>query len=88
MDAQQLINSLRSELPPIFTRRTASRMTGGYIAKGTLANLDSRGEGPGGVLAKNAVIYEREAFLGWLEQRIIGGATKAPRKQVVGARHA
>ena len=79
MDVQRLIASLRAELPPCFTRRTASRMIGGYLAKGTLANLDSRGEGPGGIRAKNAVIYEREKFLEWLEARM-----SAPRKGAIG----
>jgi hypothetical protein len=84
MNTQLLIDRLRSELPPVFTRKTASRLTGGYIAAGTLANLDSKGTGPGGVLAGKATLYEREAFLTWLEQRIVDGGAKAPRQQTTG----
>lgn len=84
MTAQLLIDRLRSELPPVFTRRTASKMTGGYLAPGTLANLDSKDEGPGGVLVGKSTLYERESFLEWFQRRIEKDATKAPRKQVVG----
>ena len=70
MNTQPLIDRLRSELPPVFPRKTACRMTGGYLAVGTLANLDSQGTGPGGVLTGKTVLYEREAFLAWLEKRM------------------
>ena len=74
MYVQVLIDRLRLELPPVFPRKTASKMTGGYLATGTLANLDSKGEGPGGVRTGKSVLYEREAFLSWLEKRtMVGG---------------
>lgn len=71
MNIQILINRLRSELPPVFPRKTASKMTGGYLATGTLANLDSRGEGPGGIRTGKSILYEREAFLIWLKKRML-----------------
>jgi len=74
MNTQLLIDRLRSELPPVFTRKTASKMLGGYLAVGTLANLDCKGEGPGGVLVKKATIYERETFLQWFERRMEGAS--------------
>jgi len=67
-DKQILIARLRAELPPIFSRRVAAEHLGGVIARGTLANLDSRGIGPGGVKGGKLRIYEREAFLAWFDQ--------------------
>jgi len=75
MDTQQLINSLRQELPPVFSRKVASRMTGGLFAPGTLANLDSMGQGPGGVRVGKAIAYERERFLAWFEKRLVKKST-------------
>jgi hypothetical protein len=60
-------------------------MTGGYIAAGTLANLDSKGLGPGGVLAGKSVIYERETFLEWLQRRIERDAKNEIRNNLVRA---
>jgi len=67
---QKMIEGLRKELPAMFTRKVASQKTGGYLAPGTLANMDSRGEGPGGVLMGKIICYERESFLAWLEKRM------------------
>ena len=73
MDVQAIISSLRSEMPPLVTRKLISKMTGGYLAPGTLANLDSLGKGPRGVRAGKSVIYTRDDFLRWFEQRIKNG---------------
>jgi hypothetical protein len=71
MTARQIIlNQLRLELPPVFTRRTICKMLGGLLSPGTLANLDCSGEGPKGVRVGKAVLYERENFLGWLQKRM------------------
>ena len=70
MTTQLLIDRLRSELPPVFTRKTICKLLGGYLTPGTLRNLDSKGEGPGGVRAKKNILYERETFLAWLEKRM------------------
>jgi hypothetical protein len=69
---QQILDALRRELPPVFTRKLASRLTGGYLSVGGFANLDCRNEGPGGVRVKKTILYEKEAFLEWLERRIGG----------------
>ena len=70
MSVQVIIESLRQSLPPVFPRKTVSRMMGDYLAVGTLANLDSEGRGPGGVRAGKAILYERESFLAWLQERL------------------
>lgn len=83
MDTQKFLKSLRQELPPTFTRVVASRMTGGYIAVGTLANLDSKNLGPGGILVGKKILYERETFLSWLEQRITSDGASVRRNLFV-----
>lgn len=65
-----LIERLRATLPPTFSRRSFQSTSGGLIAASTLANLDSKGHGPGGTIVGRAIFYERESFLAWLEQRI------------------
>lgn len=44
------IEKLSESLPPAFSRKVASVYLKGIISAKYLANLDSRGEGPGGVL--------------------------------------
>ncbi|GHV52003.1 hypothetical protein FACS1894168_4190 [Deltaproteobacteria bacterium] len=68
-----IIDSLRRELPPTFTRATAVKMMGGLFTAGTLANLDCLGKGPGGALIGRKMVYEREAFVAWLESRMGDG---------------
>ena len=65
-----LITRLRAEMPPAFTRKVACQLLGGLYSPGTLANLDSSGEGPKGIRAGKAVLYERETFLAWLQKRM------------------
>jgi hypothetical protein len=65
-----LIDRLRAEMPPAFTRKTACKLMGGLLSPGTLANLDSAGAGPRGIRAGKAVLYERESFLEWLGKRM------------------
>ena len=77
MTPKDLIDRLRSALPPTFTRKYICERLGGYLTPGTLANLDSqeKSKGPGGIRAGKTVLYERERFLAWLERRLAGGAT-------------
>jgi hypothetical protein len=70
---KEILDSLRRELPPTFTRATAVKMMGGLFTVGTLANLDCLGKGPGGVLIGRKKIYERESYIAWLERRMQGG---------------
>lgn len=41
-----IIESLRADLPAVFTRAKAEELLGGIISAGSLANADSAGEGP------------------------------------------
>jgi hypothetical protein len=68
-----ILDSLRRELPPTFTRATAAKMLGGLFTAGTLANLDCLGKGPGGALIGHKMVYERDTFLAWIERRMNGG---------------
>ena len=70
MKTSVFIESLRKELPPVFTRRVASQMTGGFLSIGALANLDSKGQGPVSAKAGKRILYEKEAFLEWLATRL------------------
>ena len=68
---------LSTELPVFFTRREICAKLGGLIAPGTLANLDSIGQGcPGKKMVGGKIIYPRNEFLRWLESRIRNNITK------------
>ncbi len=68
---ENIYQRLEKNLPPIFTRKTASQAIGGLISAKTLANLDSLGLGPiRKVKIGLKVGYEREDFIAWLKQRI------------------
>jgi hypothetical protein len=75
MCTSDFIKCLREELPPVFTRKFISQKLGGYLSPGTLANLDCQGQGAGGIRAGKVVLYEKKAFLIWLEKRIRGGVS-------------
>ena len=64
------IEALRQTLPPTFSRQVAAANLAGIYSAGRLANLDSKGEGPGGVRFGRVVCYTRENFLSWVERRI------------------
>ena len=64
------IESLSKALPVTFSRSVAASHLQGILSQGTLANLDSRGEGPESVRIGRCVCYERETFLRWLSGRI------------------
>lgn len=64
------IESLSKALPVTFSRSVAASHLRGILSQGTLANLDSRGEGPESVRIGRCVCYEKETFLAWLSGRI------------------
>jgi len=66
----EFYRAIEAELPPVFTRQTASHVMGGLISAKTFSNLDALGQGPP-VKAKIGpkVAYERESFMQWLKQR-------------------
>lgn len=72
-----IIESLRADLPAVFTRAKAEELLGGIISAGSLANADSAGEGPEGLfyMGRKAA-YRKEAFLEWLRPRLVQGKMK------------
>ncbi|WMW66950.1 hypothetical protein [Nitratidesulfovibrio liaohensis] len=70
----KIIMSLSNDLPATFTRNTACRHLGGFLAAGTLANLDSQKKGPLGLRTGRYVLYERGAFLVWLREYLYQAA--------------
>lgn len=71
---EKIIASLGNDLPATFTRNTACRHLGGFLAAGTLANLDSQKKGPLGLRTGRYVLYERGAFLVWLREYLYQAA--------------
>ena len=68
--SNQFFKALESELPPVFTRKTASAAIGGLMSPKTMANLDALNQGPPKVQLGAKVGYERESFLQWLKGRL------------------
>ena len=53
---------------PGFVRPETRRVTGGLIHGKTLANLQSKGEGPPCTKIGNKAYYELETFIPWLRE--------------------
>ncbi|WP_034627354.1 hypothetical protein [Desulfocurvibacter africanus] len=67
---EKLREQLLSILPPLFSRKEASKSLGGLLSAKTLANLDSKGIGPKGrIQIAGKVAYTREAFIDWVIAR-------------------
>lgn len=73
-EIESILSKLESELPAIISRSAVPKLTGGLVAAGTLANADSRGDGPAGMfyMGRRAV-YPRAALLSWLRRRMRPG---------------
>lgn len=66
-----LLERLREELPPTFSRQYVCSKLGGLMTPKTLSNLDAKGEGPSArIFIGRHVGYVREDFLDWLEKRL------------------
>ena len=73
------LDHLRSELPATFSRTEITKLLGGIIAPGTVANEDSRGTGPQGLFfVGRRACYERDLFLDWLKGRVTNGKCQGP----------
>lgn len=76
VDQLELAKAFKKQLtelnPPIISRQEAAKLTGGFLSVGTLANLDSKGEGPAGkvVMGKIKVGYVTEKFAEWFLNRL------------------
>jgi len=73
MPANEFIQKLHLELPPIFSRKAVPQLMPGVFASQTLANLSSQGKGPPTIRIGRQACYERDAFLRWLERRMMAG---------------
>lgn len=74
-----LLAKYRDLLPPFFAREAVETLMPGVISASRLATLDCEGKGPKGSMRMGRkVVYDRDAFLAWLEQdqgaRLIAGA--------------
>ena len=72
MNKDELRKQLWAIMPPVFVRQQVRELTGGMIDGRTLANLDSRDEGPEGKvkMGKTKVGYIREPFIDWFLNRL------------------
>ncbi len=70
LGTESFFQALEQNLPPVFTRKTASEMTGGIISPKTLSNLNAMGKGPPKVKTGSKVAYERATFVQWLRARM------------------
>ena len=70
-DDQDFFSGLRDSLPPVFTRKFASEITGGLFSAKALSNMDSAGRGPSRkVMSGKTILYEKEDFIDWLKTTI------------------
>lgn len=84
-----VIETLRKTLPPVFPRCETGKLTGNVVAGGTMANHDSRGDGPVGVFfVGRKACYTKEAFLSWLEGRLASKSKRNPAKEIRDKREA
>lgn len=66
-----MLDVIEKQLPPVFDRKTASRLLGGILSPKTLSNADATGTGPTvKIKIGKKIAYEREAFIEWLKNRI------------------
>ena len=68
---EETLDALRRAWPsPVITRGQVEKFTGGALTGKTMANLDSRGEGPPGrIKMGRQTVYRMNEFLVWLRGR-------------------
>lgn len=70
MELSPVFQSLYEQMPELVDRKTASRLSGGMVAPGSIANADSVGDGPAvRVRTGRKVAYPRLEFVKWLAAR-------------------
>jgi len=60
---------LEKTLPPVFGRPAVGDLLPGVLSGKTLANLESKGEGPPCYKAGSRTFYEKDTFIPWFLQR-------------------
>lgn len=63
-------------LPPLFGRAAVGNLLPGIINPKTLANLSSLGLGPPKIKTRAKIIYERDSFVPWLCNHLMGRGNK------------
>jgi len=69
----EAISKLDKSLPAVFARKNVSKLLGGAIEPGTLANLSSQGLSPPFICSGRNAIYLKEPFLIWFEVYLTRG---------------
>jgi hypothetical protein len=75
------LSAMKDKWPStIIAREKVSDFTGGLLTRGTIANLDSKGEGPPRFsMGPKKICYPVDSFIAWLERRIERLSTVEPR---------
>lgn len=72
-NVQEYLDKVKKELSPYCTRQEVCDALGGKLSPKTLANLDSRKEGPPDrITVGRKVMYKKDTFIEWLANRITG----------------
>lgn len=71
LGTEAFFTALTQELPPVFSRETASRLMGGILTPKTLSNIDGLGNGPSvKVRLGKKIGYEKHSFIEWLRNKL------------------
>ena len=71
MQTENRFRSLAEKWPSAFVaRQEVARFTGGLVNCKTLANLDSKKQGPPRIRLGRKIAYPVPEFIAWLESRI------------------
>lgn len=66
-EQQEFADLISGGLPPVVARKNVEQFLGGIVTTKTLANADSKGEGPAVAYAVGrSIVYRREALVDWL----------------------
>lgn len=83
-----VLAALKERWPSAYVARTkVGEFTGGLVSPGTVANADSKGEGPEGAIRMGRNTgYPVDGFLRWLQKRVVFrksdmGKVRAARKR-------
>jgi hypothetical protein len=69
MDLDSIMSIFAKDMPEIVLRKDIRKHTGGWLAPGTLSNLDAKGEDPPRVRLGKYAGYPRGLLLLWLKSR-------------------
>ncbi|GKT10539.1 hypothetical protein DSTSK_38440 [Desulforhabdus sp. TSK] len=68
---EELIEKLKCSWPsPLVARLDVDRFSGGLLHPRTMANLDSKGEGPTLLKFGRLAAYDRDELIAWLLNRL------------------